>query len=129
MILSGRVVAGIGNFSYWIEKLKRYYKKKTGMVLYPGTLNIELKEPYHIPRQVIRLEKEEYGGAVSVNIVPCRIFGRKAFILRPDPVESGESRIGRKKNIIEIACDVRLREKYGLNDGDVVEVEVEEDYS
>ena len=119
-VLRGRVVSGEGNFSYWIEKLQEHYERKTGMRLFPGTLNLELEHPYSVPPEVIRLEKEEYGGAVSVNIVPCKVFGRAAFILRPDKIEQGQS--DRPKTVIEIACDVKLREVYRLEDGDIVEV-------
>ncbi|HVG34151.1 MAG TPA: DUF120 domain-containing protein [Pyrinomonadaceae bacterium] len=119
-VLRGRVVSGEGNFSYWIEKLQEHYERKTGMRLFPGTLNLELEHPYSVPLEVMRLEKEEYGGTVSVNIVPCRVFGRAAFILRPDKIEQGQS--ARPKTVIEIACDVKLREVYGLEDGDTVEV-------
>lgn len=120
--LKGRVVSGQGNFSYWIEKLSPYYELKTGMILFPGTLNIQLEEPYDLPTDVIRLEKEEYGGTVSVSIQPCTIFGRKAFILRTDgnASDTGEH----PRTIIEIATDVKLREIYRLNDGDLVEVEL-----
>jgi SAM-dependent methyltransferase len=74
---------------------------------------------------VIRLEQEEFGGMVSVNILPCRIFGRKAFILRTDSSESGQGR--HPKTIIEVACDVKLRDQYNLKDGDIVEVEITAD--
>jgi riboflavin kinase, archaea type len=121
-LLKGKVVSGVGNFSYWIVKLQEYYFKKTGMKLFPGTLNIELEHPYSIPEKVIRLEKEEYGGTVSVNIVACSIFGRKAFILRTDKNEQEQGH--HVKTIIEVATDVKLRDRYNLNDGDVVEVEV-----
>jgi hypothetical protein len=47
-------------------------------------LNIELPAPYSLPLNVMRLEANEYGGTVSVNIVPCQIFDRKAFLLRTD---------------------------------------------
>jgi len=36
-ILKGKVVSGLGNFSYWIEKLQEYYLRKTGMKFFPGT--------------------------------------------------------------------------------------------
>ncbi len=121
-ILKGKVVSGLGNFSYWIEKLQEYYLRKTGMKFFPGTLNIQLDRPYHLPKNVMRLEKEEYGGTVSVSIVPCQIFGRDAFILRTDKnnTESGDH----PKTIIEIACDVKLRELYNLKDNDLIEVEI-----
>ena len=119
-VLKGVVVSGMGNFSFWIEKLEEFYTAKTGMRLFPGTLNVRLEEEYSLPAEVIRLEGEEYGGAVSVNIVPCRIFDRAAFLLRTDANERGQGH--HPKTIIEIATDVKLRDAYGLRDGDVVEV-------
>ena len=116
----GKVVSGRADFGLWIERLSSLYERKTGMRLYPGTLNIELPGPYSLPRDVIRLEAEEYGGRVSVSIVPCRIFDRRAFLLRTDQNERG---IGHHpRNIIEIATDIRLRDEYQLKDGDWVEV-------
>jgi riboflavin kinase len=119
--VQGKVVSGLGNFGVWIERLSSFYEEKTGMRLYPGTLNIELPAPYSLPADVIRLEAEEYGGRVSVSMVPCRIFGRAAFLLRTDQNELGTGHHSR--NIIEIATDVRLRDVYEISDGDVVEVE------
>jgi riboflavin kinase, archaea type len=123
-VLRGRVTSGTGNFSYWIERLSAHYERKTGMLFFPGTLNVQLDHPYSVPAEVIRLEKEEYGGTVSVSIVPCRVFGRAAFILRPDRIEQGQS--FRPRSVVEIACDVKLREVYGLEDGDMVEIELPE---
>ncbi len=110
------------NFSYWMEKLQEHYYRKTGVCLFPGTLNIQLDQPYSLPAERLRLEKEEYGGTVSVNIIPCRIFGQKAFILRTDKNESGQG--PHPKTIIEIACEVKLRDRYRLKDGDIVGIEV-----
>jgi riboflavin kinase len=121
-ILQGKVVPGMGNFSYWIEKLADHYERKTGMKLFPGTLNIELPEPYCLPPTVVRLEGEEYGGTVSVNLVPCSIFGRRAFLLRTDANEQGRGH--HPRTIIEIATDVKLRDEFQLRDGDMVEVEM-----
>jgi riboflavin kinase, archaea type len=122
MLLRGRVVSGQRNFSYWIEKLEEHYFRKTGLHLYPGTLNVLLDEPWSVPSDCLRLEGAEYGGTVSVNLVPCRVCGRGAFLLRTDLNESGNG--PHPKNLIEIATDVRLRDAYGLVDGDVVEVEM-----
>jgi riboflavin kinase, archaea type len=119
-VLRGKVVSGIGNFSYWIEKVHEHYFRKTGMRLFPGTLNLKLEEPYSLPKQVIRLEAQEYGGTVSVNIVPCSIFGRTAFILRTDANEEGRGH--HPRTIIEVATDLKLRDHFHLMDGDVVEV-------
>ena len=119
-ILKGVVVSGMGNFSYWLEKPESYYTQKTGMRLFPGTLNLRLDQPYSLPADVIRLEKEEYGGTVSVSMVPCRVFDRPAFLLRTDANEAGRGH--HPKNVIEIATDIKLRDLYHLRDGDEVEV-------
>ena len=118
--LKGVVVSGMGNFSYWLEKLESFYTQKAGMRFFPGTLNLQLEQPYSLPAEVIRLEKEEYGGTVSVSMVPCTIFDRPAFLLRTDANEAGTGH--HAKNIIEIATDVKLRDAYQLQDGDEVEV-------
>jgi riboflavin kinase len=115
----------MGNFSYWIEKLQDHYERKTGMRLFPGTLNIELEEPYSLPARVIRLEGWEYDGSVSVNMVPClirgSIQGKNGFILRTDANEEGRGH--HPKTIVEVATDVKLRDYFDLSDGDVVEIE------
>jgi riboflavin kinase len=113
----------MGSFSYWIEKLQEHYFRKTGMRFYPGTLNVQLKEPYSLPKGVIRLEGKEYGGTASVNMMPCTIRGRRGFLLRTDANEDGRG--DHPKTIVEIATDVRLRDLFGLRDGDVVEIEIE----
>jgi riboflavin kinase len=119
-VLKGTVVSGIGNFSFWLQKLESHYAQKTGMHFFPGTLNLRLEQPYSLPTDVIRLEKEEYGGTVSVSMVRCTVFGRPAFLLRTDANEAGRG--DHPKTIIEIATDIKLREAYGLQDGDEVEV-------
>ena len=114
----------MGNFGYWIERLAEHYQRKTGMKLFPGTLNVRLQSPYSLPRKVVRLEAEEYGGTVSVNIVPCSILGRRAFILRTDANE--EERGHHPKTIVEVAADVKLRDYFNLSDGSAVEIEISE---
>ena len=66
------------------------------------------------------MEAEEYGGAVSVNIVPCTILGKKAVILRTDKQKAREE----SRKILEVACEGRLRDEFNLQDGDLVEVEI-----
>ncbi len=75
-ILKGSVVADLGNVAYRMTLLGEIYRQKTGLRLFPGTLNLDLKEPWRVPRALaIRIEKEEYGGSVSWSLVPCRVFG------------------------------------------------------
>lgn len=126
MVLRGEVVTGVGSFGYWIGQLRDHYQRKTGMLLYPGTLNLRLDSEYSLPARVIRLEGAEYGGKVSVSIVPCSIQGRKAFLLRTDANENGHG--DHPRTIIEIASDVRLRDLYGLQDGAYLEVTIDPEW-
>jgi riboflavin kinase, archaea type len=124
MILQGVVESGIGNFGTWIALLQDHYERKTGMLLFPGTLNIRLKQAFELPEDCCRLEAEDYEGTVSVNIVPCTILGRKAVILRTDKNDSGEG--DHPRELVEIATDIGLRARYGLRDGDFVSITVGE---
>ena len=45
-------MSGIGNFSYWIEKLHQHYFRKVGIKPLPGTLNVQFDEPYALPKRV-----------------------------------------------------------------------------
>src|SRR3989338_1597615 len=117
--LTGKIISGIGDFSKKMMEIPGYldaYERKLHMRFFPGTLNIVLEEPYSIPPDSMRLEKEEYGGTVSVYIVPCKMFGRQAYILRTEKneLESGPH----SKNIIEVGCDIKLRDEFSLSDGD-----------
>ncbi len=123
MKLQGEIRTGKNDFSFWIKKLSSYYTQKTGMIFFPGTLNIHLIDrKYYFPKDCIRLEKEEYGGRVSVSMIPCQILGKDAYVLRTDS-DTGKHGYF-PEQILEIATDIKLRDEFGLKDGDVIEVEV-----
>lgn len=114
MLLKGIVKKGLGNASFWVEKIENVFYKKTGMKLYYGTLNIELEEPYELENYWI-IEKQEYGGTQNVFVQKCRIKGIQAYILRSE-------KTAHKSNIIEIVSDVKFRENFDLEDEDNIEV-------
>ena len=123
MKLLGEIRTGKNDFSFWMDKLSSYYTQKTGMNFFPGTLNVHLLNcKYYFPEHCIRLEKEEYGGTVSISMLPCQILSKDAYILRTD---SDTGKYGDlPEQILEIATDVKLRDRFNLKDGDLVEVEV-----
>lgn len=61
-----------------------------------------------------------YGGSVSLNIIPCKIFDQSAFVLRTDA--TGAGRGDHPRNIVEVAAEVKLRDRFGLKDDDQVEL-------
>ena len=121
--LRGEIRTGKNDFSFWMEKLSSYYTQKTGINFFPGTLNVHLlNHKYYFPEDCIRLEKEEYGGIVSVSMIECQILGKDAYILRTD---SDTGKHGHSpEQILEIATDTKLRDEFSLKDGEIVEVEV-----
>ena len=45
-VLRGMVFSGCGDYAQWITKYQEYYRAKTGLTLFPGTLNLRLPGPY-----------------------------------------------------------------------------------
>jgi riboflavin kinase, archaea type len=118
--LRGRVATGIGGHAHWMEVYADLYEAKTGVRLYPGSLNVVLERPWHVRDPSIRLEPPEY--AIGLSIVSCTIEGINAFILRTDKNDRGEG--DHSPNVVEIAAAVRLRDVLGLEDGDEVGIVV-----
>ncbi|GAA4209326.1 DUF120 domain-containing protein [Actinocatenispora rupis] len=120
VVLHGRVASGIGDFGRWAERYRDVYAEYTGMALYPGSLNVVLTEPWSLPAERIHVAADEVG--TGVNLVPCRVFDRPAFLMRTDRNEHGTG--DHPRTVLEIVADVRLRDLFGLADGDPVEVTV-----
>jgi len=121
----GIIKSGFGDFSYRMESvpgLLDAYQRITGMRFFPGTLNVKLDQAFSFPKDCMRLEAHEYGGRVSANILPCTINGIKCFVIRTDKNEAGEG--PHPKDLAEIACSIKLRDKLDLQDDDEVEIEI-----
>jgi riboflavin kinase, archaea type len=118
--LRGRVAKGIGGQAQWMREHTDLYEAKTGVRLYPGSLNVVLDRPWHASDGQVRLEPPEYG--VGLSIVPCLIDSVEGFILRTDKNDRGDG--DHPPNVVEIAAAVRLRDALGLSDGDEVEIMV-----
>jgi riboflavin kinase len=128
-VLSGRVQPGKNDASHWLDKFNEPYSKKTGMAIFPGSLNLALDENFDwfhpaYQAKIIWFGKEEYGGERDILLLPCKLTNlenKSAFLWtpttavrnRPDPW------------VVEIITDVKLREVYGLIDGTTVEIELD----
>lgn len=131
-VLVGLVATGLGDLSQKIRNLPGLldaYERRTGLRLHPGSLNVRLPREYRVPPGSARLEKEDYGGPVSAFLVPCRFWrvgepdrAVAAFIVRTERSEEGLS--VHPRTVVEVVAAARLREVFGLVDGDEVAVEV-----
>jgi 2,3-bisphosphoglycerate-dependent phosphoglycerate mutase len=125
-VLRGRVTTGFGDLSRRmrdVSGLLDAYARRTGMRLFPGSLNLRLDADYRVPRTAARLAAADYGGAVSAFLVPCRIGGRSAFLVRTDRNEAGTG--AHPWALVEVVSDVPLRDTLALADGAAVDVELD----
>lgn len=114
MILKGKVKKGLGNASFWVEKIEKVFYEKTGMRLFYGTLNIELEQPYEFENYWI-IKQEEYGGTQNVFVQKCKIYDIESYIVRAE-------KTAHKSNVIEIVSNIKFREKLSLKDNDTINV-------
>jgi CTP-dependent riboflavin kinase len=47
--LRGRVTTGIGDLARWMRTYADVYERRTGVALFPGSLNVTLDHEYHLP--------------------------------------------------------------------------------
>ncbi|MPZ74554.1 MAG: DUF120 domain-containing protein [Nitriliruptorales bacterium] len=117
-VLRGRVARGIGDLARWMTQYSELFERKTGVRLYPGSLNVILDEPWTVDDAALRLEPPEYG--VPMSIIPCEINGVRAFIVRTDKNDAGLG--DHPPSVVEIAAATHLRTILGVSDGDEVVV-------
>lgn len=127
MILTGNVKSGMGTAKMWVKKIENVFEEKLDIKLFPGTLNVKLKEGYTVKPNIV-IKPNEFGGTQNVLIQNCNIRNEKigcthnAFIVR---AEKNANKTGdHDTDIVEIVSDINFRETFQLNDGDIVSIEV-----
>ena len=127
-LLAGKVQAGFGAASHWLKLFNAAYSEKLEMPVFPGSLNIALDHVFnwfeaHYKPHIIWFGREEYGGERDILLLPCELVSldyRKAFLWTPTTA----ARDRQDPWVIEIVADINLRNHFGLQDGDVIEIRV-----
>src|SRR6266436_977937 len=127
-LLTGNVQAGFGKASHWLNLFNVAYSEKLGISVFPGSLNIALDHVFdwfdaRYEAHRIWFGREEYGGERDILLLPCQLVSlghRRAFLWTPTTA----ARDRRDPWVVEIVADVNLRDHFGLQDGDVVEITV-----
>ena len=130
MELRGTVGAGLGTGKYFmaIAEYKRQFIKVLGWEPYEGTLNVYVKdEDIVLIEKLKKSAKTELEGFVKdgitffrVKLIRARLpkFGYdKCAIVFP-----GDSH--NQRNVIQVIAPDHLRKKFGLEDEDILEIEV-----
>lgn len=105
------------------------YVRKTGMPVFPGSLNLALEAPFDwlepsLQDVIIQFPGKEFGAERDILMLPCNLRSlesQRAFLWVTTRGASDPDRRG----LVEIIASVSLRDTYGLQDGDLVEVEVQ----
>jgi riboflavin kinase len=125
-LLTGRVQSGTGKAAHWLSVFNEAYARKTGMAVYPGSLNVGLDAPFDWfePRwqaAVVWFGRDEYGGERDILLFPCSLssaIGQRAFLWST----TSAARDPADRLLAEIIAPVGLRATYGLKDGDPIQI-------
>ncbi|MCW4020677.1 MAG: CTP-dependent riboflavin kinase [Candidatus Bathyarchaeota archaeon] len=121
--VKGKVFTGLSEGKRFIELpwVNEQIKVKLGFEPFPGTLNLSLSPDVQVGKLLSAFEgwkvlpKEGYS---SGRFYRALINGRVACgVVRPEVPDYPE-------DVIEVVASVCLREEFGLEDGDEVEVEI-----
>lgn len=115
--IRGRVVSGVAQAGYYVEKYKDLFKPLLGSDPYPGTLNVKLDKciwdyASHIKPIVI---KPPEPGLCEAHVYKGWIKGLEVLVVKP-LISVHDC------TIVEVIASVRLRDLLGLKDGDPVEI-------
>ena len=105
-LLAGKVQTGLGGASRWLKLFNAAYSEKLGISVFPGSLNIALDQVFdwfetRYEAHRIWFGREEYGGERDILAAVVGIHW-----------------------VVEVVSDVELRDHFGLQDGDVIEIRV-----
>lgn len=126
MELEGEVTSGLGKGKFYMSKdvYQQVFNEKLGFKPFPGTLNLKVdeegREKFEKGSDSIEItEVYEDGERLSdVDVTPCTIKDVECGLLKLEFTDHPDS-------IAEVIAPVELREKFSLEDGDSVELEID----
>lgn len=123
MKIDGEVTTGLGKAAYFLsqEFYTKEFKKNLGFIPYPGTLNIVVGEEF---LSQINETKDSCDNLIK----PDEGFGAVKFIkaILNDDINGAivfPAKTTHDENYLEFICEIKLRDKLNLKDGDIVSIE------
>lgn len=128
LVIRGRVQSGTRQAAHWLSLFNAAYERKLGMPIFPGSMNVALDRPFDWfdPRWrhvVVAFDGAEYGGERDILLLPCRLDvapGVPAFLWSTTTA----ARDPADRLLAEVIAPVGLRATCGLEDGDLVAIEL-----
>jgi CTP-dependent riboflavin kinase len=126
----GTVTSGYGMATPNLDPVISLIEARIGLPgLVPGTLNVSLPEDYIVPADAVILPHEypfnkQSNLGETIKLQRCLVSGCRAIIVRPDSHEIGAGQF-HGKAYLELMGQIHFRSALGLQDGSIVEVQVE----
>lgn len=130
----GTVTSGYGVAAQNLDPVMQLVEARTGLRdLVRGTLNVIIPEEYVVVADALVLPAEyplnlETNLGETIKFQRCLVAGHRGLIMRPDSHEIGAGQF-HGKAYLELMGLIHFRSTLGLQDGSVVEVQVEGDNS
>lgn len=129
-VFLGTVTSGYGMATPNLNPVMSLIESRMGLPrLVRGTLNVSLAEDYIVPADALILPHEYPYNQLSrlgetIKLQRGLVSGYKAIIVRPDSHELGTGQF-HGKAYLELMGQIQFRSALGLEDGSLVEVQVE----
>ncbi len=112
ILLTGRVVCGVGDSRKRIKNFPDVFRRATGENLFPGTLNVKVSKNVPIREDFRILGNEINEPEQDLLFEECRIDGIRAYRIRPYHLKTGGG--GHGDDTLEIACSEEIpNHEYG----------------
>ncbi|MCE4614793.1 MAG: CTP-dependent riboflavin kinase [Desulfurococcales archaeon] len=124
VVVKGIIFSGLGEGEFYVNLYARSFRRALGVIPFPGTLNIRVIDEdverlnNHLKKvdPVVILPPSISGLRLGkVYLFKASLFDIEVYIVRPEYTVY-------KGDVIEIISQEHLRRKYGLKDGDVVDI-------
>jgi riboflavin kinase len=124
--VKGRVFTGLGEGEFYVNLYAKNFRRILGFIPYPGTLNVRVV-PEHV--EVLNERLKEVDPIVvpppqvrelklgKVYLFKAFLYDITVYIVRPEYTVY-------KGDVVELISHEHLRKKYGINDGDIVEISI-----
>jgi CTP-dependent riboflavin kinase len=132
-LFRGAVTTGYGMATANLDPVMKLIEARTGLKnLVSGTLNVIIPEDYIVRADALVLPGEYPYNKISnlgetIKFQRCLVAGYKGLIVRPDTHEIGDGQF-HGKAYLELMGQINFRHALALQDGDAVEVQVEDDH-
>ncbi len=113
-IVEGSLHNGSGDFTKRMTRFPGVFKHATGEELFPGTLNVQVKEEIEIKEHFRIRGSEIQEPDQDLLFEICRLNDVWAYRIRPFNLKDGSG--GHGDHIIEIACHLELRKHSGFDE-------------